>query len=154
MSLPKLEQLKTILTKAKLDAKASMLAVVEAIQSDLKGYVPASRKINSKPLSEDVSLNATDVGAIGSEYIADIAEIKLTTTAWSGTEASVEHSLASAEKTFAFIITPAPGQSVSTWQASGVQANEPTASAFTFSCTSKPNEDITVNVFRIKAKGA
>ena len=33
-------------------------------QLDLSGYVPATRKINNKPLSSDVTLNAPDVGAV------------------------------------------------------------------------------------------
>lgn len=34
----------------------------------LRGYVPQTRKVNGKPLSSDISLTASDVGAAPTEY--------------------------------------------------------------------------------------
>lgn len=36
---------------------------------DLSGYVPASRKINGKALTSDISLTASDVGAATTGYV-------------------------------------------------------------------------------------
>lgn len=155
MSLPNLDHLKTLFRKAKVDASASLLAVIEAVQNDLKGYVPTSRKVNSKPLSTDVEITAQDIGALGEGDKAVITTLTISTEAWNkGTKASITNALASTDSTYAFILTPEPGESLNTWQSSGVVANDPTATAFTFSCNSTPSSSITVNVIRIKAKEA
>jgi len=63
-----LEKLKNLFaTKTELDSKANSshthtIANVTNLQTTLDGKVPTSRTINSKPLSDDITLTASDVG--------------------------------------------------------------------------------------------
>lgn len=54
---------------------------IGSTEMDLSGYVPTTRKVNNKALSSDITLNASDVGALPDDTVipAQIAKI------WTGT---------------------------------------------------------------------
>ena len=59
-------------------------------QIDLSGYVPTSRKVNNKALTSDITLSASDVGALPSNttYVSSVKSIDTTATTAQSTSAS------------------------------------------------------------------
>ena len=46
------------------------IAAMETGKVDLTGYVPTTRKVNNKALSSDITLSASDVGALAADGTA------------------------------------------------------------------------------------
>lgn len=63
--------LNTELAKKANSSHTHSIANVTNLQSTLDGKVPTSRTINSKPLSTNITLSASDVGAASSSHVHD-----------------------------------------------------------------------------------
>ena len=76
-----------------MSGKAVASAIsTKADSSELANYVPTSRTVNSKPLSSNITLDASDVGAL-----ADTTSIEdLTTTAQ---QSAIDSGITSSDKT-------------------------------------------------------
>ena len=131
------------------------------------GAVPTTRKVNNKALSSDVTLDASDVGAqptlvsgtniksvngeslLGSGNIAVQTPIIQTTITisvanWNATTTCTK-SVTGVTSSNGVIPIPAPA-SISTWTSSGVCCSAQGNGTLTFTCSTTPTADITVNI--------
>ena len=115
------------------------------------GAVPTSRTVNSKALSTNITLTASDVGAASA---ADVEAAKpllrtamLTTSGWSSNSQTVTVSGVVASSSAQLIyVSPANKASATAWGAAGVFCSAQGANSLTFVCDSTPTENISVNI--------
>lgn len=115
------------------------------------GAVPTSRTVNSKALSTNITLTASDVGAASA---ADVEAAKpllrtamLITSGWSSNSQTVTVSEVVASSSAQLIyVSPANKASATAWGAAGVFCSAQGANSLTFVCDSTPTENISVNI--------
>ena len=73
---------------------------------DLSGYVPTSRTVNGKALSSNISLSASDVGALASSHTYDISLATSSDTSTVSLSANTKYKLTAGGKSIVFT-TPA-----------------------------------------------
>ena len=134
------------------------------------GAVPTTRKVNNKALSSDVTLNASDVGAqetlvsgtniktinstslLGSGNVAVQSAITSTTVSitvanWNATTTCTK-SVTGVTSSNNVIVTPVPA-SINTWNSNGVYCSAQGSGTLTFTASTTPSADMTVNVMII-----
>lgn len=118
------------------------------------GAVPTTRTVNSKPLSEDISLTAEDVGA-GAP--ADSTTVTLTSAGWTGEAApfsqQVACSLVTADTKVVSVDVDTPGtdadadnEAINAWALVSQRNPAQGAGTLTFYCNEKPTVNIPVKV--------
>lgn len=118
------------------------------------GAVPTTRTINSKPLSDDVTLTAADVGA-GTP--ANSTTVTLTTSGWTGSAApfsqQVSCSIVAADTAVVAVDVDTPGtdadadaEAINAWALCTQRNPTQGAGTLTFYCTEKPTINIPVKV--------
>ena len=129
------------------------VAVAKPTAADV-GAVPTTRKINSKPLSSDVTLTAEDVGA---GEPSNSTTITLTATGWTGSAApfsqQVSCSIVAADTPVVMVDVDTPGtdedaddESINAWALVSKRNVDQGAGTMTFYCTEKPTINIPVKV--------
>lgn len=113
--------------------------VTSNIQTQLDGKVPASRTVNGKALSGNISLTASDVGATSFTPTS----VSIAASAWSSKTATVSCSAVTASNTL--IVAPAPA-SYAAWGNSKIRATAQTAGQITFTCDTVPTATVSVNI--------
>ena len=133
------------------------------------GAVPTTRKVNNKALSGDVTLNASDVGAqetlvsgtniktvnneslLGSGNItiqggagADVIQVSITVANWNATTTCTK-TVTGVTTSNSVIVSPAPA-SISDYVSAGVYCSAQGSGTLTFTASSTPTADLTVNV--------
>lgn len=107
------------------------------------GAVPTSRTVNGKPLSENISLTADDVGA------ANPPTLRTATLPASGWSSNTQTVTVQGVKTSgqSVRISPATKTDADNWVTAGVWCSEPTtANQLVFTCDTAPTENININV--------
>lgn len=105
------------------------------------GAVPTTRKVNNKALSSDVTLNASDVGA---QSAITQTSTTISVANWNATTTCTK-SVTGVTSSNGVIVTPAPA-SISTWTSNGVYCSAQGSGTLTFTCSTTPSSDITVNI--------
>ena len=105
------------------------------------GAVPTSRTVNGKALSSNITLSASDVSA--QETITQTSTT-ISVANWNATTTCTK-SVTGVTSSNGVIVTPAPA-SISTWASNGVYCSAQGSGTLTFTCTSTPSADITVNI--------
>lgn len=124
--------------------------------------VPTTRTVNGKPLSADITLSASDVGAASTEDLEGTEDVivayfnvfspklrtaTLTTAGWSSNSQTVTVTgvLADSSKQ-AVRISPADKDSADAWAEAGVWCTGQAADSLTFTCDSTPTAAINLNI--------
>ena len=107
--------------------------------ANLTGVVKTSRTVNGKALSSDISLTASDVGAVSKTDTT----VSLPSSGWSSNSATVTVSGVTASNTI--IVSPSSA-SYANYVAANVRCTAQAANSLTFACDSVPSSTLTVNV--------
>lgn len=105
------------------------------------GAVPTSRTVNGKALSSNISLTASDVGA---QSAITQTSTTISVANWNATTTCTK-SVTGVTSSNGVIVTPAPA-SISTWTSNGVYCSAQGSGTLTFTCSTTPSSDITVNI--------
>lgn len=105
------------------------------------GAVPTSRTVNGKALSSNITLSASDVGA---QSAITSTTVSITVANWNATTTCTK-SVTGVTSSNNVIVTPAPA-SINTWNSNGVYCSAQGSGTLTFTASTTPSADMTVNV--------
>ena len=117
--------------------------------ADEIGAVPTTRTVNGKPLSEDIALNAADVGALPVQYAPKKFTISLEASGWQSNQKTITVEGITTENIV--LLSPASKADADTWTAAGVWCTGQGANSLTFSCESVPSSAIGLNLMILEA---
>ena len=123
----------------------NVVGAVAAPTADSLGAVPTSRTVNGKALSQNITLDAEDVGAIPPPTRLTVT---LTASSWSGNSQTITVNGVITDTSAQDIdISCADKASADAWAAGGVWCSNPTtANKLTFTCTTPPTANINLNI--------
>ena len=119
---------------------------IEEVQGNIPtDYVPTSRTVNGQALSQNITLDAEDVGAMPPP---NRQTVTLSASGWSGNAQTITVQGVIADQSAQDIdISCADKASADAWAAGGVWCNDPTrANRLTFTCTTPPTANINVRI--------
>ena len=117
--------------------------------ADMVGAVPTTRTVNGKPLSEDIALNAADVGALPVQYAPKKFTISLEASGWQSNQKTITVEGITTENIV--LLSPASKADADAWTAAGVWCTGQGANSLTFSCESVPSSAIGLNLMILEA---
>lgn len=117
--------------------------------ADMVGAVPTTRTVNGKPLSEDIALNAADVGALPVQYAPKKFTISLEASGWQSNQKTITVEGVTTENIV--LLSPASKTDADTWTAAGVWCTGQGTNSLTFSCESVPSSAIGLNLVILEA---
>ena len=123
----------------------NVVGAVAAPTADSLGAVPTSRTVNGQALSQNITLDAEDVGAIPPPTRLTHT---LSASRWSGNRQTITVNGVITDTSAQDIdISCADKASADAWAAGGVWCNDPTqANRLTFTCTTPPTANINLNI--------
>lgn len=119
---------------------------IEEVQGNIPtDYVPNTRTVNGKALSQNITLDADDVGAIPPPTRLTVT---LNASSWSGNSQTITVNGVITDTSAQDIdISCADKASADAWAAGGVWCSNPTrANRLTFTCTTPPTASISLNI--------
>ena len=119
---------------------------IEEVQGNIPtDYVPTSRTVNGQALSQNITLDAEDVGAIPPPTRKTVT---LSASRWSGNRQTITVNGVITDTSAQDIdISCADKASADAWAAGGVWCSNPTlANRLTFTCTTPPTANIRLNI--------
>lgn len=119
---------------------------IEEVQGNIPtDYVPTSRTVNGQALSQNITLDAEDVGAIPPPTRLTVT---LTASGWSGNSQTITvNGVITNTSAQDIDISCADKASADAWAAGGVWCSNPTqANRLTFTCTTPPTANINLNI--------
>ena len=119
---------------------------IEEVQGNIPtDYVPTSRTVNGQALSQNITLDAEDVGAIPPPTRLTVT---LNASSWSGNSQTITVNGVITDTSAQDIdISCADKASADAWAAGGVWCSNPTqANRLTFTCTTPPTSNINLNI--------
>ena len=123
----------------------NVVGAVAAPTADSLGAVPTSRTVNGQALSQNITLDAEDVGAMPPP---NRQTATLSASGWSGNAQTITVQGVIADQSAQDIdISCADRASADAWAAGGVWCSNPTqANRLTFTCTTPPTATINLNI--------
>ena len=123
----------------------NVVGAVAAPTADSLGAVPTSRTVNGQALSQNITLDAEDVGAIPPPTRLTVT---LNSSSWSGNSQTITVNGVITDTSAQDIdISCADKASADAWAAGGVWCSNPTqANRLTFTCTTPPTANISLNI--------
>ena len=123
----------------------NVVGAVAAPTADSLGAVPTSRTVNGQALSQNITLDAEDVGAMPPPTRLTVT---LNSSSWSGNSQTITVNGVITDTSAQDIdIACADKASADAWAAGGVWCNDPTlANRLTFTCTTPPTANINLNI--------
>ena len=123
----------------------NVVGAVAAPTADSLGAVPTSRTVNGQALSQNITLDAEDVGAIPPPTRLNVT---LNASSWSGNSQTITVNGVITDTSAQDIdIACADKASADAWAAGGVWCSNPTqANKLTFTCTTAPTANINLNI--------
>ena len=119
---------------------------IEEVQGNIPtDYVPTSRTVNGQALSQNITLDAEDVGAMPPPTRLTVT---LNSSSWSGNSQTITVNGVITDTSAQDIdISCADKASADAWAAGGVWCSNPTqANRLTFTCTTPPTANINLNI--------
>ena len=119
---------------------------IEEVQGNIPtDYVPTSRTVNGQALSQNITLDAEDVGAMPPPTRLTVT---LNSSSWSGNSQSITvNGVITNTSAQDIDISCADKASADAWAAGGVWCSNPTrANHLTFTCTTPPTANINLNI--------
>ena len=119
---------------------------IEEVQGNIPtDYVPTSRTVNGQALSQNITLDAEDVGAMPPPTRLTVT---LNSSSWSGNSQTITVNGVITDTSAQDIdISCADKASADAWAAGGVWCSNPTqANKLTFTCTTPPTANINLNI--------
>ena len=119
---------------------------IEEVQGNIPtDYVPTSRTVNGQALSQNITLDAEDVGAIPPPTRLTVT---LNSSSWSGNSQTITvNGVITNTSAQDIDISCADKASADAWAAGGVWCSNPaTANRLTFTCTTPPTANINLNI--------
>lgn len=123
----------------------NVVGAVAAPTADSLGAVPTSRTVNGQALSQNITLDAEDVGAMPPP---NRKTVTLNASGWSGNRQTIIVNGVITDTSAQDIdISCADKASADAWAAGGVWCSNPTlANRLTFTCTTPPTANINLNI--------
>lgn len=123
----------------------NVVGAVAAPTADSLGAVPTSRTVNGQALSQNITLDAEDVGAMPPPTRLTVT---LNSSSWSGNSQTITVNGVITDTSAQDIdIACADKASADAWAAGGVWCSNPTqANRLTFTCTTPPTANINLNI--------
>ena len=123
----------------------NVVGAVAAPTADSLGAVPTSRTVNGQALSQNITLDAEDVGAIPPPTRLTVT---LNASSWSGNSQTITvNGVITNTSAQDIDISCADKASADAWAAGGVWCSNPTqANRLTFTCTTPPTANINLNI--------
>ena len=123
----------------------NVVGAVAAPTADSLGAVPNTRTINGQALSQNITLDAEDVGAIPPP---NRKAVTLSASGWSGNaQTIIVQGVIADQRAQDIDISCADKASADAWAAGGVWCSNPTtANRLTFTCTTPPTANINLNI--------
>ena len=123
----------------------NVVGAVAAPTADSLGAVPNTRTINGQALSQNITLDAEDVGAMPPPTRLTVT---LNASSWSGNSQTITVTGVITDTSAQDIdISCADKASADAWAAGGVWCNDPTqGNRLTFTCTTPPTANINLNI--------
>ena len=123
----------------------NVVGAVAAPTADSLGAVPTSRTVNGQALSQNITLDAEDVGAIPPPTRLTAT---LSASGWSGNSQTITvNGVITNTSAQDIDISCADKASADAWAAGGVWCSNPTrANRLTFTCTTPPTANINLNI--------
>ena len=123
----------------------NVVGAVAAPTADSLGAVPTSRTVNGQALSQNITLDAEDVGAIPPPTRLTVT---LNSSSWSGNSQTITvNGVITNTSAQDIDISCADKASADAWAAGGVWCNDPTqANKLTFTCTTPPTANINLRI--------
>ena len=123
----------------------NVVGAVAAPTADTLGAVPTSRTVNGQALSQNITLDAEDVGAMPPPTRLTVT---LNASSWSGNSQTITvNGVITNTSAQDIDISCADKASADAWAAGGVWCSDPTqANRLTFTCTTPPTANINLNI--------
>ena len=123
----------------------NVVGAVAAPTADSLGAVPTSRTVNGQALSQNITLDAEDVGAMPPPTRLTVT---LNSSSWSGNRQTITvNGVITNTSAQDVDISCADKASADAWAAGGVWCSNPTtANRLTFTCTTPPTANINLNI--------
>ena len=123
----------------------NVVGAVAAPTADSLGAVPTSRTVNGQALSQNITLDAEDVGAMPPPTRLTVT---LNSSSWSGNSQTITvNGVITNTSAQDIDISCADKASADAWAAGGVWCSNPTqANRLTFTCTTAPTANINLNI--------
>lgn len=122
---------------AEIVSRANVNQRIADANSVLSSVVPVSRTVNGKALTGDITLTASDVGALSAVSITGM----LTTSEWSNLKQTI--SVSGITASTPGIVSPDP-TSVAVWGQCGIYASAQSNGTVTFTCLTVPTVNVNV----------